>query len=119
MTEKVPSIFIHINKIDKLCSQWRSQNGIIFTHIQENLDKICLELSQKWGLLLKERICSQREQILSFKSSPYLKEADVLCSCPFIVNIFRTHVTHLRNVRSEHYACVFALKRNGYPSVKW
>ena len=28
---------------------------------------------QIWGLLLKERICSPREQILSFKSSPQMR----------------------------------------------
>ena len=30
---------------------------------------------QNWGLLLKERICSSKEQILSFKSSPPMKMA--------------------------------------------
>ena len=32
----------------------------------------------KWGLLFKERICSQREQILSFKSSPFWYEKRLL-----------------------------------------
>ena len=32
--------------------------GITFKHVQENLDKICLDSFLKWGLLLKERICS-------------------------------------------------------------
>ena len=33
---------------------------------------VCLvfETFQKWELLLKERLCSKREKILSFKSSP-------------------------------------------------
>ena len=52
--------------------QWRSKNGIIFKHIQDNLKKVSLVLLPKYGLLLKERICSQKEQILSFKSSPGL-----------------------------------------------
>ena len=54
--------------------QWRSQNGF-FTHTQEKFWKLCLESLSKSGLLFRERICSQREQILSFKSNPYDKGA--------------------------------------------
>ena len=43
--------------------QWRSQKGVYFTHWKKFLPQ---------GLLLQERISSQRERILSFKSISYL-----------------------------------------------
>ena len=45
----------------------------------KTLEKVCLEVLLNKGLLLKERICSQREQILSFKSSPKCREPNMLC----------------------------------------
>ena len=64
--------------------------------------KFCLKSLPKYGLLLKERICSLWEQILSFKSSPYGKEANYcmlmsLC-CKYF---FLTHVTHILNVHND------------------
>ena len=46
---------------------------------RKTLEKVCLEALLNKGLLLKERICSQREQILSFKSSPKCREPNILC----------------------------------------
>ena len=49
---------------------------LTFCHHFAKGDNFCrheaasLETFQKWELLLKERICSHREQILSFTSSP-------------------------------------------------
>lgn len=46
------------------------QNQNIIAH---NLKQIYVkQLFPRWGLLLKERICSRGEQILSFKNSPYI-----------------------------------------------
>ena len=59
--------YTHIN-------QWRSQNGEKVMHIKGRLLDhavilfYCI-LFLKWELHLKERICSQRERILSFKGS--------------------------------------------------
>ena len=33
-----------------------------------------------------------------------IKKQNILCVCHFIVIIFLTHVTHMRNVRNDHYA---------------
>ena len=52
----------------------RIQNEFIFTHSQENLENLCLE-----SLPFHNRGCSQREQILSFKSSPYVNKQNILC----------------------------------------
>ena len=54
--------------------QWRSQNTEKVMHIKGRLLDQAMILFQlrpfsKWELLLKERICSKREQILSFMSS--------------------------------------------------
>ena len=53
--------------------QWRSQKAEKDTHQRETTrtssDSLQLCPFSKWELLLKERICSQREQILSIKSS--------------------------------------------------
>ena len=60
------------------CADWpdtlqgRSQNAEKVTHIKGRLlDKVMILYNcvPKWELLLKERICSQREQIISFMSS--------------------------------------------------
>ena len=52
--------------INCMYNQRCSQNGIIFTHTQEkSWKKFSLVLLPKWGLPLKERICSRREKILS------------------------------------------------------
>ena len=57
-----------------ISTQWRSQNTEKVTHIKGRLLDQALSLFNcdpfsKWELLLKERICSQREPILSFMSS--------------------------------------------------
>ena len=46
---------------------------------RKTLEKVCLEALLNKGLLLKEKIWSQREQILSFKSSPKCREPNILC----------------------------------------
>ena len=42
---------------------------------EKNILNTLPRVASKKGLLLKERICSQMEQILSFKSNPNGKEA--------------------------------------------
>ena len=69
-------------------NHWCSQKGIIFTHTQEKSQKLCLELLPKSGLLFKERICSKKEQLLSFKSSPYGKEAKCFMLIPLYHEYF-------------------------------
>ena len=53
----------------------------------------CVPFS-KWELLLKKRICSQREQILSFKSSSlwYVKSLTTLGDLPRMCTFLNTHV---------------------------
>ena len=52
---------------------------LIVRKSRKTLEKVCLEALLNKGLFLKERICSQREQILSFKSSPKCREPNILC----------------------------------------
>ena len=40
----------------------------------------------------------------AFKSSPYGKETNHFMLCHFIINILRTHVTHMRHVGNDRYA---------------
>ena len=61
------------------------------------------KIASKLGATLKERICSHREQILSFKSSPYGKEEKHFMLLPLYRKYFFTHVTHMRNMRNERY----------------
>ena len=55
---------------------------------------------------MEESATIEREQILSFMSSLYGKEAkNIYCYCLFIINMFLTHVAYMRNVHIERYAC--------------
>ena len=59
-------------------------------------------IASEIGATLKGK---NREQIRSFKSSPYGKEAKYFMLKPlFFINIFLMHVTHVRNVPNELYA---------------
>ena len=62
-------------------------------------DSLQLHLYSKWELLLKERICSHGERILSFVSSSlkYGKSLYHIRWPPLNVTIFITHVRNLRN----------------------
>ena len=66
-------------------------------------------------LLLKERICSEKEQILSIKSKPYDKGRNVRWS-RFIANVFLTHVLKLRKERYayEWHVCAEGHSWNGF-----
>ena len=84
-----------------MCEMVRIISGVANTELfvrksRKTLEKVCLEALLNKGLLLKERICSQREQILSFKSSPKCREPNILYYCHFIIKKFLTHVTHMR-----------------------
>ena len=61
--------------------------------------KLFLKPLRELGLLLKEIICSQREQILTFKSSPYMMKEKMyfVQGDPSVVEIvsLRTCVVHV------------------------
>ena len=64
--------------------------------------KILLGIASKWGLLLRERICSHREQILTFKSSSLWqtrKLHNILGDLSVLQIVFRTHMRCTRNGR--------------------
>ena len=85
-------------KVNRCLIQWR-QNTEKVTHIKKRLlDQVIIPFL-KWEILLKERICSQREQILSFKSSSlkYGNHFNHIKWPPLNVTIFITHVRNLRN----------------------
>ena len=62
-------------------------------------------------LLFKERICSRREQILSFKSSPYGKEAKHFMVIILYYKYFLTNIMRMRNMRFERnvygFSCLY------------
>ena len=76
-----------------------ARRELFLRKLPKNLIKIFLKSLKKKGLILKERICSLWEQILSFKSSPYGKEAKYLMLMSLYCKYFPLHVTHMRNMR--------------------
>ena len=86
-----------------------ARTELFLRKLPKNLIKIFLKSLTKKGLLLKERICSLWEQILSFKSSPYGKEAKYLMLMSLYCKYFPLHVTHIRNVRHMRN-CVMSLR---------
>ena len=80
-------------------------------------------IAYKIGVLLKERMCSQREHILSFKSSPCGKEAIHFMYMPLYFNVFLMHFKRMGNVSNDRYAygqvlsCTLASSQHSYDSV--
>ena len=54
-------------------TQWHSLIGLLLRTLRKILKAMPKIASKRGGLILKERVCSQSEQILSFKSSPQVK----------------------------------------------
>ena len=55
-----------MDKHERFCHHFAKEDNFC----RQEVASVAVETISKWGLLLKERICSQREQIPSFKSSP-------------------------------------------------
>ena len=72
-------------------------------------------IPSKKELLLKERICSQREQILPFKSSLYGKEVKYFMLKPLYYKYFLTQVTHMRYVRN----CIFKSNQINFITLRF
>ena len=51
---------------------WQADFRKFIYSVQRGKDVLSHEIVPHWGLLLKERICSLGEQILSFKSNPQI-----------------------------------------------
>ena len=70
--------------------QWRKSNAHQRETTVSSNDSLQLRPFSKWELLLKERICSQRERSLSFKSSSlrYGNHFNHIRWAPLSVNIF-------------------------------
>ena len=61
-------------------------------------------ITSKVGATLKGKDLLPEGQFLSFKSSPYGKQATHFVLMPLYCKHFLKNVTHMRNVRNERYA---------------
>ena len=102
-----PAAFTNSVDPDQLASSGSALFAIQYLNLHEQPGSSNLKIRSGCGILiysagqgLKQRISSQREQILSFKSGPYGKEANYFMFY-FIINIFLMHVPHLRNDESR------------------
>ena len=74
-------------------------------HIKGGSDSRQLRPCFKLELLLKERICSQRERILSFKSSSLIKWKITFATSVTSLECYY-FITHVRNCANENYVNV-------------
>ena len=102
--QKKISFFSVFNRV-----QWRIQTAEKVTHIKGRLLYQAMILYKirpfsKWEFLLKEKICSHRERILSFKSRSLNYMGNHFYNVRLAPLSFTIFVTHVRLLRNWRYA---------------